>query len=349
MASDDGVERFHGETLWKYARLLPADKQYASPLQVGGTPLYDFGIQSGIHLYVKDESRNPSGSLKDRASELVLAVARENGIDHVVTASTGNAAASLACLAASQRMNATIFVPQNAPTAKLAQVKAFGATVVTVDGDYDMAYHRASEFAARTGAYCRNTGANPFTREGKKTVAFEIAEQLGWQSPDWIFVPTGDGNILSSVAKGFIELRALGLVKRLPRLACVQARSSNAISLGLQAARLNAGLFQPVPIVSPKTCADSIAVREPKDFVSAIKALIDFDGVCVELDEGEIVHSTRQLAKHYGVFLEPSAGATYNGLTRLLAEDVVRSGEHVVLLGTGSGLKDPSVFSTEES
>ena len=347
LTSGGDVTRFHGETLWRYERLLPADAQYASALKVGGTPLYDFGTRSSVRLLVKDESRNPSGSLKDRASELVLAVARENGIDHVVTASTGNAAASLACLAAAQRMSVTIFVPALAPRAKLAQIMAFGAKVVSVDGDYDLAYERAREFAARTGAFCRNTGANPFTREGKKTVAFEIAEQLGWRSPDWIFVPVGDGNILSAIAKGFAELRAIGLVQRIPRIAGVQARSSNAIAMGLKRARLDGDRLPENTAVSPDTCADSIAVRQPKDFSSAIKALLACEGVCVELDEREIIQSTRKLAEDLGVFLEPAAGATYGGLSRLLSENVVRAGDHVVLLGTGGGLKDPSVFLRE--
>src|SRR5262249_46615709 len=185
------------------------------------------------HLYVKDDTRNPSASLKDRASAIAVARALAEGNPVVACASTGNAAASLAGLAAAAGLSSRIFVPETAPRAKVAQLLAYGATVYSVRGSYDDAFDLCIAACTRNGWYCRNTGYNPYLVEGKKTVALEIAEQLDWRAPDAVLVPVGDGCIISGVWKGFWDLHQLGALERLPRVIAVQAEGSAAIARAL--------------------------------------------------------------------------------------------------------------------
>ncbi|HEY0836565.1 MAG TPA: pyridoxal-phosphate dependent enzyme, partial [Azospirillum sp.] len=267
-------------SLWRYAPLLPVDRRFASRLAVGRTPLLDCGTAGGAHLYLKDETRNPSGSLKDRASEVVVAVAAAHGLREVIVASTGNAAASLACVAASAGLRAVIVVPRTVPQTKLAQILAYGATVHRVDGSYDDAFALVETVAEKRGLFNRSTGLNPFTREGKKTCALEIAEQLGWQAPDWVIVPTGDGNILSAVRKGFQELAALGILSNTPRLVAAQSVASAAI-----ARAHGAHPALPPPAAADVTIADSITVDLPRDGTAVLIALRDSGGLAVAVDD----------------------------------------------------------------
>lgn len=323
------------QSLWRYGPLLPVPAQYGTRLQVGWTPLLDLGRARGAHLYLKDETRLPSGSLKDRASEVVIAVAVAHGIRNVMVASTGNAAASLACLGASAGIAVTVLVPADAPDAKLAQILAHGANVYRVDGTYDHAYELARKLAAEHGVLNRSTGLNPFTREGKKTCALEIAEQMGWRAPDWVIVPTGDGNIISAVHKGFAELKAMGLIARMPRLAAAQCFASAAITRAFDPAAAPAADEAPA-----RTIADSIWVGEPRDATLALEALRDTGGAAIAVSDAEIVQAVRDLASGFGVFLEPSSAAGFAAFGRLVEAEVIEDGERVVLLGTGTGLKD---------
>jgi len=322
-------------SLWRYAPLLPVARRYGSPLSVGWTPLYDFGDYGGTHLFLKDETRNPSGTLKDRASEVVVAAAATHGLADVIVASTGNAAASLACIGAAARMRVIILVPHSVPDAKLAQILAYGARVYKVDGTYDDAYALAQQVSAAKGIFNRSTGLNPYTREGKKTCAFEIAEQLGWQAPEWVVVPAGDGNILSALWKGFEELAALGLLPALPRMVAAQAAAASAI----------ARAFDPEWGATPidpaaRTMADSITVGQPCDMTAALEALSASRGTAVAVEEGEIVAAVRALASLFGVFVEPSSAAAFAAFERLRRRGVIERGARVVCLATGSGLKD---------
>jgi len=206
-------------TIWRYAPVLPVSTRLEGP-PVGWTPLIRagrLGEEIGVRsLWIKDDGRNPSASFKDRASAVALARAMEVGRDLVVGASTGNAASATAVLAATVGIKTRIFVPKTAPRAKIAQLLTFGAQVLAVDGTYDQAFDLSLEATRRFGWYNRNTGFNPYTREGKKTVSFEIFEQLGFKIPDWVVVPVGDGNILSGVWKGFVELERLVLLIERP-------------------------------------------------------------------------------------------------------------------------------------
>ena len=224
------------------------------PCRVGGTPLLPVpGLRRELgmpHLWVKDETRNPSGSTKDRASLLVVAKAIEYGVDTVATASTGNAASALAAVAAAAGVRAVVFVPASAPAAKLAQAATYGARVVPVAGSYDEAFELSIAACEKFGWYNRNTAFNPFTIEGKKTVALEIAADLKPEAPDVALVPTGDGVIISGVAKGFADLVHGGLLHRRPRLIAVQPTGSPAIARALRSGA-SASRPSPTPPASP--------------------------------------------------------------------------------------------------
>lgn len=340
------VQRFNREvlgrsqeyTLWRYIDLLPVqDAEKIPPLQVGWTPLYAsqrLGQQLGMaRLYIKDDGRNPTASLKDRASAVGMVKALELGRTEVTCASTGNAASSWAGFAAAVGLKSYIFVPERAPRAKIAQLLVFGAGVFAVRGSYDQAFDLCIEASQRFGWYNRNTAYNPYLLEGKKTVAFEIGEQLGWEVPDKVLIPVGDGCIISGVWKGFSELHRLGLVKGLPQLVAVQAEGSQVIKAALE----SDGKVRPVPA---STIADSIAVAQPRNGLMAIRDIRASGGFAVAVSDDEILSAIKELASVAGVFAEPAAAASFAGLKRLLREDRIDKEERVVLLVTGSGLKD---------
>lgn len=255
--------------VWRYKALLPiANESPVPPLSVGWTPLYDaprvaesLGLR---HAWLKDDGRNPTASYKDRASVVVVARAMELGIRTVSAASTGNAAAALAGIMASvPHMQAIIFVPSTAPEAKIAQLLVYGAQVVLVEDSYDVAFDLCMRMSLEASWYCRNTGVNPFTTEGKKSASLEIAEQLGWQVPDVVVVSVGDGSIISGLYKGFWDLHQLGWTDRVPRIVGVQAEGSSALVQAWQAGMAGQDM-QPAPA---ETIADSISAGLPRDRV----------------------------------------------------------------------------------
>ncbi|MBI5624751.1 MAG: threonine synthase [Elusimicrobia bacterium] len=325
-------------SVWRWKELLPIARFRGVPLaRVGGTPLYraerlgrDLGLKE---VWLKDDGRNPSASFKDRAGAVAVAKALELGERVVTGASTGNAASSMACLAAGLGLKTIIFVPQKAPAAKIAQLLVFGATVIAVKGTYDQAFDLCLKATEEFGWYNRNTGHNPFTREGKKTASFEIAEQLGWTVPDAVFVSVGDGNIISGVWKGFKELRGLGLIDRLPRMVAVQAEGSAAVKKAFE----SDGVIRPV---SGETLADSISVSLPRDGEAAVRALVESGGSAVSVTDAEILDAMKVTARREGVFAEPAGAASVAGLRKAASLGLVRPGEKVLALITGNGLKD---------
>lgn len=338
------LDSFVRTDLWRYEALLPASSAFASNLHVGGTPLIDLGVDhESIQLWAKDDTRNPSGSLKDRATDVALAVARTLGYDTVIGASTGNAGASLACLAAAHGMNAKVVVPASAPRTKLAQILAYGAELIEIDGSYDEAFDTALDLACREGAFCRNTGVNPYVREGKKTCAFEIAEQLDWQVPDWVVVPCGDGNVLSGIGTGFLQLATLGITSRMPRLVAAQAQTSDSIAQTFNIAVRDGAIPSAPMLVTPDTRADSISVGHPRDHVGAIQSLLACDGRPVVVTDDAILAARRGLARRFGLWVEPAAAASLAAVRALRDQGVVSPGDSVVLVLTGAGLKDPDV------
>jgi threonine synthase len=328
-------------TIWRYRPLLPIERGAAlPPPAVGWTPLYrarrlaaDLGLKN---LWVKDEGRQPTGSLKDRASAIALVKAHEKKAAVIATASSGNAAAALSGLCASVRQPNVIFVPEAAPQAKIAQLLVFGSTVLLVKGTYDEAFDLCRQACRQYGWYNRNTGYNPYMTEGKKTAAYEICEQLGWQPPDRIFVSVGDGSIIGGLHKGLKDLRALGWIDRMPRLMGVQAEGSAYL---YQAWRSGADLLTKPPIRA-KTVADSICVGLPRDRLKAMAAVNESDGAYLTVSDAEILTAIPALARGCGVFAEPAGAAAYAGLLQAAAQGMLPPDERIVVLNTGSGLKD---------
>lgn len=332
--------------IWRYKALMPLEPAApVPPLVVGDTPLYradNVAQQVGVReVWVKDDGRNPTASLKDRASALIVAKARSEGREIVTTASTGNAAAALAGLAASIRLPTVIFVPASAPGAKITQLLVYGARVLLVDGTYDDAFELCLEATREYGWYCRNTGYNPYTAEGKKTVSFEICEQLAaepgrFKSPDRIIVSVGDGNIISGVHKGLKDLLALNWIDRMPRLIGVQAEGSAAMYHAWQD-NVAPETMQPI---DAHTVADSISAGLPRDRVKAMNAVRETGGAYITVSDEEILAAIPALAQQTGVFAEPAASAAYAGLLKAAQTGMLGPDESVVVLVTGNGLKD---------
>ncbi len=328
-------------SMW-YRQLAPLSSEAQLPaLAIGGTPLYDaprLARALGLHrVWVKDDGRNPTASLKDRASAMVVAHAAEMGIPIVATASTGNAAAALAGVcAATPGISATIFVPASAPEAKIAQLLVYGARVLLVEGTYDDAFDLCWDVCEEFGWYNRSTGINPFTTEGKKTVVIELAEQLGWQVPDVVVVSVGDGSIIGGVHKGFVDMLAMGWIDRIPRLIGVQAEGSSPL---VQAWR-DGSRAQDMKPVAAHTIADSISSGLPRDRAKALRAVRETGGAFVSVSDDQIIQAIPELAQATGVFAEPAGAAAYAGLKQAVADGVVRTVETVAIIVTGNGLKD---------
>ncbi|HBE87942.1 MAG TPA: threonine synthase [Elusimicrobia bacterium] len=325
-------------SIWRYAELLPLPNlRHIPPVQIGWTPLYraeKLGQTINVpNLYVKDEGRNPSASFKDRANAVVVARAMDQKEKVITTASTGNAASSLACLTGSLDISTVIFMPESAPPAKIAQVLVFGATVILVKGNYDDAFDLCLKASREYGWYNRSTGYNPFTREGKKTCAFEICEQMKWEVPDKVVVPVGDGNIISGIWKGFVEFQNLDIIEKLPQLVAVQAEGSDAIKRACESGA-------EIQAVSGKTLADSISVCVPRDGLAAVSAIKDSGGFAVSVTDDEIIAAIPELARGSNVFAEPAGAAGWAGLKKAAAQGMIKENESVVVLATGSGLKD---------
>src|SRR5579859_1506774 len=320
-------------TMWRYRPLLPiVDDNAIPPLPVGWTPLISaprLAESVGVNtLWIKDDGRNPTASLKDRASAMVVARANVLSSPVVSAASTGNAAAALAGVCASAGKRAVIFVPASAPEAKIAQMLVFGATVLLVEGTYDQAFDLCLQISQEYGWYCRNTGMNPFTTEGKKTAALEVAEQLGWQSPDVLVVSVGDGSIIGAQYKGFYDLLALGWIDKMPRLVGVQADGSSSLVKAWKAGEDGVHM-QPGPA---ETVADSISASLPRDRVKALRAVRTTGGAFVSVSDEAILAAIPDLARHSGVFAEPAAAATLAGLRKARQEGIMRPDDSVILL-----------------
>ncbi len=322
---------------------LPVEKQWFPPIPVGNTPLWSpLRLRDEFdapRLWIKDDTCNPSGSFKDRASFLVAAFARQFGVKEIVLASTGNAASSMAAVGAAAGIRIKVFLPEKAPLAKRIQVLQYGAELVTVNGTYDQAFDLSLEYSQRTGALSRNTAYNPLTIEGKKTVAFEIVDDLikaGSAAADHVFVPVGDGVILAGVYRGFENLIKLGRIARMPTLWACQAEGSSAIARAFAAPGSGSDAFaDPVPSA---TIADSISVDVPRNGVHALSKLTRYAGKTVVVSDDEILSGQKALSAGSGLFAEPSSSAVFSAWLKVRKS--IPAEETCVLLITGSGLKD---------
>ncbi|MGV8025316.1 MAG: threonine synthase [Anaerolineaceae bacterium] len=341
----DQITKSHDFSIWRYLPLLPvADPGFEkTPLHsVGWTPVYESFVlssQAGLkQLWIKDDGRNPTASYKDRASAVVVARAGEVKADVIVTASTGNAGAALAGMAAACGRKAIIFAPKTAPQAKIAQLLVFGAQVILVDGNYDQAFDLSVMASQEFGWYCRNTGYNPFTAEGKKTAAFEIWEQILLSNEKinekmCVFVSVGDGNIISGIHKGFKDLKELGLIHSVPRIFGIQSEGSSAIANAFDAKT------EDIKPVHATTLADSISVDLPRDGLRAVRAATQTGGAFIKVSDQEILAAIGELGKA-GVFAEPAGAAAYAGVLKASGAGLITADDPVVCMITGSGLKD---------
>jgi threonine synthase len=324
----------------RFLPLKPAAETVAA-FPAGGSPMVQpaslrkkYGFP---RLFLKNDTLNPSGSLKDRASLLVAVQAMEQakgpgrGRPRVALASTGNAGASMACAGAALGLEVVLFVPAAAPRAKLLQSLMYGARVVPVQGTYDDAFGLSMQYTAAYGGINRNTGYNPYTVEGKKTVSVEIYDQLGGQAPDVMYVPTGDGVIFSGACKGWSDLRAAGAAERLPVMVVVQAVGSNAISRSTREGKQ-------VILERTNTIADSLSVCRPASGALALKYLSETKGRAVETTDAEISAAQAELAREAGLFVEPSTATAWAGF--LKDRGKLDPDSTVVVLLTGTGFKD---------
>lgn len=345
-------------SMWRYRFLLPIpDGRPVHPLEsgygVGGTPLVDaprLAAEFGVgRLWVKDEGRNPTASLKDRASALVVAAAARAGQQVVCTASSGNAAAALAGCCAAAGIRCVVFVPGDTAPAKIRQLLAYGAQVFAVRGGYEAAVRLSYQAADHFGWLCRSTAYNPLTAEGKKTAALEIVEQLGFRAPSVVLVPAGDGNILTGLYRGFVDAMRLGWTKAVPRLVAVQSAQAPALH---RAWRLGLDDVEPQGALS---IAESINVSVPQDGFRALRAVRESRGCVVTVPDTALATAVRRLAQGSGVFAEPSAAITLAALQELPDRYAPTGDDEVVLVCTGSGLKhaapgapdDPKVITVD--
>jgi len=328
-------------TMWRYRAVMPVASDVTfSPPTVGGTPTYEaprLAEQVGVgRLWVKDECRQPTASLKDRASAMAVVKAQEFDAAVITTASTGNAAAALSGLCAGVGQPNVIFVPESAPEAKVAQLLAYGSTVVLVRGNYSDAFDLCMAAAESHGWYNRNTGFNPYMTEGKKTAMFELLEQLAWDVPDAVFVSVGDGSIIGGLHKGAEDALALGLIDSIPRLYGIQAAGSDFM---VQAFEVGEDVLTKAPIAAD-TIADSISADLPRDRIKAMAAVIETGGSYLRVSDGAILEAIPALARGSGVFAEPAGAAAYAGVLEAVDRGLVGPSDRIAVVSTGSGLKD---------
>ena len=332
------LEQTRDWSMWRYRPFLPVEEDSpAPPLRVGWSPLYKADRLAGVlglkTLYIKDDGQNPTASLKDRASAMAVVKAREAGADTIACSSTGNAASSLAGNAAAAGLSTYIFVPSRAPKGKVAQLMIFGATVISVDGSYEDTFALSKAAIDRWGWYNRNAAINPYLSEGKKTVSFELMEQLHWQVPDYVALSVGDGCTIAGVWKGLKDLYETGFIDRLPKLLSVQAEGCCPLNRALQTG-------EPWSPMEENTLADSIAVGVPRNADKALNAVRESGGIAVNVSDEEILEAMRLLGRTQGVFGEPAGVTGTAGVKKTLELGLIDPDSTVVSIVTGNGLKD---------
>ena len=309
---------------------------------VGPTPVASpIRLQSKYgmkNVVCKCDSALPSGSFKDRASQLIIGQARSHNEEKIVLASTGNAGAAMSCAGAAYGIDIVLFVPETAPVNKLMQSVLYGAQVVPVKGTYDDAFALSIAYTDNFGGINRNTAYNPMTVEGKKSVSIELFGQFGRTVPDIVYVSTGDGCIYGGVVKGFIDLYRAGLTEKIPKVVCVQSERSNAIAHAWETGEFTA--------VEATTVADSISVSSPANGRMAVRYINESDGWATVVTDEQILESQMELAKEAGLFVEPAAACAWAGFVKDHARLKERFDDdvNVCVLLTGTGFKDMGVF-----
>jgi threonine synthase len=328
-------------TLWRYAQLLPVDAPADARLAPGLTPLVTaprLAAELGIEeLWLKLDTANPTHSFKDRVVAVACAKAVELGLDTIACSSTGNLANAVAARAAVEGLDAAVFCPFDLEREKLVATAAYGATIYAVRGSYDDCSRLTVELSFELPWAFVNVGLRSYYAEGSKTVAFEIAEQLGWEQPDVVVSPVASGSLLSKVGAGFAELRELGLVAGpAPRIVGGQAAGCAPVATAFAA-------DEPVRPVRPATEVRSLAIGSPADGDPAVATARGSGGAVYAVPEAEVGAEMALLASTAGVFGETAAGVTLGALRQAIAGGIVSPRERVVLLVTGDGLKTPQL------
>lgn len=337
-SSPADISKSDNYTMWRYRPFLPVEEGTEQPpLRVGWSPFYEksnVAKKLGIkQFFLKDDGINPTASLKDRASSMAVAKAVEAGYDTIACSSTGNAASSLAGNSAAAGIKTYIFVPERAPIGKVAQLLIFGANVVSVKGNYEETFELSKAAIDEYGWYNRNAAINPYLMEGKKTVALEIAEQLGWKVTDYVALSVGDGCTIAGVWKGFKDLYEAGFIDKLPKLISAQSVNTCPINRAVKTG-------EPWSPMEENTLADSISVGVPRNADKAIAAIIESEGLAVEVTDDEILEAMRETGRECGVFGEPAGVTGFAGLKKLCAEGKIPADATVTCIVTGNGLKD---------
>ena len=326
-------------SIWRYADLLPASAEGAVSLGAGFTPLVRadrLAAELGLgELWIKNDTVNPTGSFKDRVVSVALTKAQELGFKVAAAASTGNLANSVAAHAAHAGMESVVFIPADLEAGKVVTTAVFGGKLVAIDGNYDDVNRLCAEIAGERPSWAFvNVNVRTYYAEGSKTLAFEIAEQLGWEAPDHVVVPVASGSQLTKVAKGFKELELVGLIDSADsRISGAQAAGCSPI-----AAAFDAG-WDAVKPVKPDTIAKSLAIGNPADGPYALDAVRESGGTFGSVSDEEIVEGIRLLARTEGIFAETAGGVTIATLAQLAASGAIRPDERVVAIVSGNGLK----------
>jgi threonine synthase len=325
-------------TLWRYRALLPIDGEHVVDTHTGFTPLVkadNLGKLLGLNnLWLKNDTVNPTFSFKDRPVSIASTRARELGFAVLACASTGNLAGSVAAHAAKAGMRACIFIPADLEAAKIVGAAVYEPTIVAVDGNYDDVNRLASEIGDLYNWAFVNINLRPYYSEGSKTLAFEVAEQLGWRLPDRVVAPIASGSMFTKVHKGFVELQKVGLVA--PGTVKMVGAQAEGCSPVVQAARAHSYDVRPV---KPNTIAKSLAIGNPADGYYDIKIVEQTGGALEAVSDGEIIDAIRLLARSEGIFAETAGGVTVGVLKKLVQAGKIDPDELVVAYITGNGLK----------
>lgn len=338
----------HGPaSIWRYAELLPAPAGEPVDLGTGFTPLVEarnLGTALGLdHLFIKNDTLNPTGSFKDRNVAVATNVALSYGFDTLSCSSTGNLAGSVAAYAARAGLRALVFIPADLEPGKVGAASAYGATIVEVDGSYDDVNRLCAELADQYRWAIVNVNLRPFYSEGSKTLAFEVVEQLGWRAPDHIVVPVAAGSLLVKTAKAFSELVGVGLVDQVQtRIHAAQALGCAPVSLAIQQGR------DTITPVKAHSIAKSLAIGNPADGRYAARAVQASGGWGTACPEDAVQEAMALLAETEGILSEPAGGVVVAGLRQLVQEGRIRRHESVVICITGSGLKTTELFEPGE-
>jgi threonine synthase len=323
----------------KYLTFYPIiDLDNIVTLNEGGTPLHhckNLGSKYELpQMYVKNEGANPTGVFKDRGTLVEVTKAKEMGAKAVCLASTGNMAASVSAYCSIAKIPCYVLVPEGTPSGKLAQSLCYGARIIQVRGDYSTCAKLAEEMAERHGFYL--AGDYVFRLEGQKSQAYEIAEQLGWKAPDYLLCPVGVGTNLAAIHKGFVELKKLELIDKLPKIVAVQAKGSNAIVRAFKAKQKRYSTLDKVD-----TVCSAVAVTNPFDGNKLLDAIYMTKGFAIELEDEEVLEAQQLLAKEEAIFVEPSGALPIAAIMKLQAKKFFKKTDVVVCVATGTGLKDP--------